>query len=71
MKATGVILSILGVLNIIMSLGALSANSGDPGQLGPKIVIGVGLLGLGIYLIQRANSKKKEDEDRNKWNRGE
>lgn len=70
MKATGIILIIFGILNIVMSLGALSSSVGDPGQLGPKIIMGIGLGGLGIYLIQRANNKKKEQEDKDKWDKG-
>jgi hypothetical protein len=35
-----------------------------------QIFFQIGLVGVGIYLIQRANKKKREREEKEKWNSG-
>lgn len=56
MKTTGVVLLVLGVLALI---GNMMGGSNPTGALF--------LILLGAYLIYRANQKKKEEEDKDKW----
>lgn len=57
MKTTGWISTVLGTL---LFFGCLI---GGRSPIGPLFWIG-----LGIYLIHRAEQKKKEKEEQNKWN---
>lgn len=56
MKIGGWILLVLGVLSTIGSFIGGNSPTG-----------GIFFTVLGAYLISRANKKKKEEEDRNKW----
>lgn len=57
MKKAGWVLTILGCISL---LGCLSAGNSP---FGPLFWIG-----LGIYLIHRANQKIKDKQDKEKWN---
>lgn len=70
MKIAGIILVVLGSLNFIGSLIGISSNPELADRLGRSLFMAIGFLGLGIYLINRANNKKKEQEEREKWNSG-
>lgn len=58
MRTTGLIFTILGVLALLGS--TLKGNN----PTGPLF-----WLGLGIFLIHRANQKKEEKEKLDKWNK--
>jgi uncharacterized membrane protein YfcA len=68
MKIGGIIALIFGVLNLIIGIGGLSSQYAD--KAGGKIGFGIGAIVLGIYLLNRANKKKEEQKDKEKWNRG-
>lgn len=57
MKKIGYIILVFGILSFI---GCLSARAN---LLGPIFWIG-----LGIFLLYRANQKKKNQEEKDKWN---
>ena len=62
MKIGGIISLILGVLNLIIGIGGLSTQYAD--QAGGKIGFGIGAIVLGIYLLNRANKKKEEQQEK-------
>ncbi len=68
MKVGGIIALIFGVLNLIIGIGALSSEYAD--QASGKIGFGIGAIVLGIYLLNRANQKKEEQYEKNKWSNG-
>ena len=68
MKVGGIIALIFGVLNLIVGIGGLSTQYAD--QAGGKIGFGIGAIVLGIYLLNRANQKKEEQKEKDKWNSG-
>lgn len=68
MKVGGIIALIFGVLNLIIGIGGLSTRYVN--QATEKIGFGIGAIVLGLYLINRANKKKKEQKDKEKWNNG-
>lgn len=68
MKVGGIIALIFGVLNLIIGIGALSSQYAD--QAGGKIGFGIGAIVLGIYLLNRANQKKEEQNEKEKWSNG-
>lgn len=56
MKIAGIIITVLGSLSLLGSIiGGISS-------FGPLF-----WLGLGIFLIHRANQKKEEKENKEKW----
>ena len=67
MKVVGIIVLIFGVGNLIIGI-ALSSEYAD--QAGGKIGFGIGAIVLGIYLLNRANQKKEEQSEKDKWNDG-
>jgi hypothetical protein len=68
MKVGGIIALIFGVLNLIIGIGALSSQYAE--QAGGKIGFGIGAIVLGIYLLNRANQKKEEQNEKDKWSNG-
>jgi len=68
MKVGGIIALIFGVLNLIIGIGALSSEYAD--QAGGKIGFGIGAIVLGIYLLNRANQKKEEQNKKDDWSNG-
>lgn len=68
MKVGGIIALIFGVLNLIIGIGGLSTQYAD--QATGKIGFGIGAIVLGIYLLNRANKKKEEQKEKDKWNNG-
>lgn len=63
MKVAGIILVIIGGLNFIINLSAIANGYDRGGQFG----FAIGLLVLGIFLIDRGNKKKKENQEKEKW----
>ncbi len=68
MKVGGIIALIFGVLNLIVGIGGLSTQYAD--QATGKIGFGIGAIVLGIYLLNRANQKKEEQKEKDKWSSG-
>lgn len=68
MKIGGCICLFFGVLNLLISLAGLNDY---PEQAAQKLVFGAGMTGLGVYLLNRAKQKQKEDDDNKKWNEGQ
>lgn len=60
MKIAGIIILIFGSLSFI---GAASRGNG---VFGPLFWVG-----LGVFMIYRANQKKREKEEKDKWNNNE
>jgi uncharacterized membrane protein len=69
MKITGIILVILGVVNFILHIVAMSSSPEHADRAVRLLFFDVGLAGLGIYLIQRANKKKEKQAEKDKWNK--
>lgn len=65
MKILGWIFAVLGVLNLIVGFIAAAE---APEAAGQKIMGGITIGILGIFLITRAKKKEQEKEDIDKWN---
>ncbi|MFT4972943.1 MAG: putative membrane protein [Saprospiraceae bacterium] len=63
MKTTGIVILILGCVSTFG--GIMAAIGGHKANL-----TGLGLVVLGIYLINRANKKKEEEEKKKQWEQG-
>ena len=61
MRVAGIILLVFAGLNLI------AAFTGNISALNGVFMLGV----LGAFLISRANKKKKEDNDKERWKNGE
>jgi len=78
MKIGGIILIVLGAFFFLSGIGGfyLAGSQGfseyqpDAGQLGQNISFGIAFVGIGIFLITRANKKKREKEEKEKWDKG-
>ena len=67
MKTWGIILIILGGISFIGCVIGLSTNPEQANFIVRQLFFDIGLIGLGIYLLNRANTKKKEQEEKEKW----
>ena len=67
MKTWGIILIIFGGLSFIGFVIGLSKNPEQANFIVQQLFFDIGLIGLGIYLLNRANTKKKEQEEKEKW----
>jgi nicotinamide riboside transporter PnuC len=67
MKIVGIVLIALGAMNLIICFIGISTNPEYAAKLVQQLFFDIGFIGLGIYLINRANTKKKEQEDKEKW----
>lgn len=65
MKVLGWIFAVIGSLNLIIGFIAASMN---PEAAGQKIIGGITIGVLGIFLISRAKKKDHEQEELDKWN---
>lgn len=65
MKVLGWIFAVIGSLNLIIGFIAASMN---PEAAGQKIIEGITIGVLGIFLISRAKKKDHEQEELDKWN---
>jgi hypothetical protein len=77
MKIIGFILIALAGLNLVITVIGLSVNpnvaSSNPefgGMIGKQLIFDIGIIGLGIYLVSRANKKKEEEDKKNQWEQG-
>lgn len=61
MKITGWVLVVFGALSLLGAI--IGATLGREESFG-----GIAFIVLGAYLIHRANQKKQEEEDLQKWN---
>lgn len=66
MKATGIIFICIGALNIIAFLMSVEHTEAANSSLSGALMFAA----LGGYLIHRANQKKKETEEKEKWENG-
>lgn len=64
MKTGGIILIVLGALNLIVAIAGMADY---PDQAGPKFGFAIGMIVLGAYLINRAQKKKEEKLKKEKW----
>jgi hypothetical protein len=69
MKVGGIIALIFGILNLVIGIGGLSTEYAD--QASGKIGFGIGAIVLGVFLLNRANQKKEEQKEKDKWSNGE
>lgn len=53
------------VLNILTGFVGMGTEYAD--QAASRLGAGVGFLVLGLFLISRANKKKQQEEERQKW----
>lgn len=65
MKITGIILIIIGAINVITGFAGLSSDYAE--QASSSLGFGIGFIVLGAYLINRAQKKKEEKERKDKW----
>jgi len=70
MKVFGIILIVLGALSFFGGFATASLNPDDPTSIGQSIIWGIALIGIGIFLISRANRKKREKEEKEEWDKG-
>lgn len=68
MKTAGIILVCFGILNFLVSFAALG--SGEEEAFGRMVSSALMFGGIGAYLIHRANQKKKDEEEKERWNKG-
>ena len=67
MKGLGIFLVAYGVLGLIG--GAMSSAQNDNYSMtGRLFAVSIGIIGVGIYLISKANKKKNEQSKKDKWN---
>ena len=64
MKVIGIILVIAGIGGIINFIASGGQMVGNPGYILVFLV-------LGAYLIHRANQKKEDQADKERWEKGE
>lgn len=70
MKTIGIIFLVFAGMNFIAFV--IGTCSGIDGSLVVQQLSGALMLaGLGAFLVHRANRKKQEKEDKEKWNNGE
>lgn len=67
MKAVGIILLVLGSFNLITGIIAIGRNPDYAEKLSGSFGMALAFVVLGIYLISRANAKRKERIEREKW----
>lgn len=65
MKITGIILIIIGAINVITGFAGLSSDYAE--QASSSLGFGIGFIVLGAYLINRAQKKKEEKQRKDKW----
>jgi hypothetical protein len=78
MKIGGIILLVFGALSFLAGLGGLYLagvdgfyqHPPDPRQPAQSIVWGISMAGIGIFLISRANKKKRDKAEKERWNKG-
>ena len=70
MKILGWILFAWGVFSAAISLFGLISYPEYSKQQVPQLLFGIALIGGGYYLVNRAKVKKKEQQDKDKWNNG-
>ena len=63
-------MKIWGIIFIIAGIGGIIQFVASAGQTASSIGFSIGFLVLGIYLIHRANQKKKDLNDKEKWEQG-
>ena len=67
MKGLGIFLVAYGVLGLIGSAMS-SAQNDNYSMTGRLFAVSIGIIGVGIYLISKANKKKNEQSKKDKWN---
>lgn len=65
MKIGGIILIIIGAINIIVGFAGLSTEYAE--QASSRLGFGISFIVLGAYLINRAQKKKEEKGKKEKW----
>lgn len=65
MKVLGWIFAVFGVLNLIVGFIAAAE---APEVAGERIIFGITIGALGIFMISRAKKKEQEKEEQNRWN---
>jgi uncharacterized membrane protein YhiD involved in acid resistance len=70
MKVGGIILIVFGCLSIFGGIATASFHPDDPTRVGQSIIWGIAFSGIGIFLISRANKKKQEKVEKEKWDKG-
>lgn len=73
MKFFGWFLVVVGGLNLIATFGFFSAGVDAIGvdRISQRIGTAIGMLVLGLYLLDRAAKKAAKAEEQNKWMEGE
>ena len=73
MKFFGWFLVVVGGLNLIATFGLFSVGVDAIGaeRMSQRIGTAIGMLVLGLYLLDRAAKKAAKAEEQNKWMKGE
>ena len=73
MKFFGWFLVVMGGLNLIVSIASFSVGVDAIGadRMSQRIGTAIGMLVLGLYLLDRAAKKAAKAEEQNKWMKGE
>ncbi|MDR1347505.1 MAG: hypothetical protein LBJ63_03615 [Prevotellaceae bacterium] len=65
MKGFGIFLVIIGILALMG--GIIRASNGSNPMAVRQLFVYIGIIGAGIYLINRAENKKRKQSDKDKW----
>lgn len=68
MKIAGIILIVLGGINIFGNMMAMANNPSLIERGVQQLFFAIGILGLGIYLVNRAKKKQQKQQKKEKWN---
>ena len=70
MKTAGIVLLVFGGLNLIVLICAICANA-EGSIILQKFLSVLLFLPLGVIFLKKADQKKQEEKDRQKWENGE
>jgi multisubunit Na+/H+ antiporter MnhG subunit len=71
MKIGGIIILVIGALNFLIAIIGIVQVPEYSKQIGTQLSSAIMFIALGIFMISRANKKKIESDEKNKWNNNE
>ena len=71
MKVGGIVILIFGILNFLIAIIGIIKEPQYASQIGSQFSIGIMFIVLGTFMISRANKKKLENKEKDKWIKGE
>ncbi len=71
MKIGGIIILVIGALIFLIAIIGSVQVPEYAKQIGNQLSTSILFIALGIFMISRANKKKNENDEKNKWNNNE